>query len=150
VKEKGYTPGAFFLGLFVCIGLTGLGYLLGTAAIDYKQFDRTVKVKGLSEREVAADIVIWPIQFTAAENDLEQLYSLIDKNTAQIKEFLVGNNIAQDEITVSAPSITDKSAQQYGNSARPEYRYTAVPAARTIWATIIVNPNTTVPVAFNF
>lgn len=126
MKEKGYTPGAFILGLFVCAGLMGLGYLLGTAAIDYKQIDRTVTVKGLSERELPADIVIWPIQFTAAENDLEKLYSLIEQNTAQIKAFLAGNSIAPEEITVSAPSITDKSAQQYGSSDRPEYRYTAV------------------------
>ena len=42
---------AFILGVFVFIGLSALGYLLGDAAIEYKQYDRSVTVKGLSERE---------------------------------------------------------------------------------------------------
>ena len=126
MEQKISTTSAFILGLLICIGLSMLGYLLSSAAIDYKQFERSVTVKGLSEREFPADIVIWPIQFSAAENDLEQLYSLIQNNTAKIERFLTGNGIAQDEITIAAPSITDKSAQQYGNNATPEYRYTAL------------------------
>ncbi|HAG94986.1 MAG TPA: hypothetical protein DCL78_12770, partial [Gammaproteobacteria bacterium] len=58
------TSGAFLLGLFVCLGLLGLGYVLGGSAIKFKEYERTVTVKGLSEREYDADIVIWPIQFT--------------------------------------------------------------------------------------
>jgi hypothetical protein len=98
---------------------------LGNAAIEFKQFDRSVTVKGLSEREYPADIVIWPIQFTAAGNDLESLYNAIELNTKKIVSFLGNNSISADEITLSSPAITDKSAQQYGNNARAEFRYTA-------------------------
>jgi len=117
--------GAFILGVFVFLGLSTLGYLLGNAAIEFKQFDRSVTVKGLSEREYPADIVIWPIQFTAAGNDLESLYNAIELNTKKIVSFLGNNGINTDEITLSSPAITDKSAQQYGNNARAEFRYTA-------------------------
>ena len=68
---------AFIFGTFIFIGLSALGYLLGNAVIEYKQYDRSVTVKGLSEREYDADIVIWPIQFTAAGNDLGILYKSI-------------------------------------------------------------------------
>lgn len=98
---------------------------MGNAAIEFKQFDRSVTVKGLSEREYPADIVIWPIQFTAAGNDLESLYNAIELNTKKIVSFLGNNSISADEITLSSPAITDKSAQQYGNNARAEFRYTA-------------------------
>ncbi len=117
---------AFILGVFIFIGLTMLGYLLGNAAIEYKQYDRSVKVKGLSEREYDADIVIWPIQFTVAGNDLENVYNKIEASTLKIKVFLGKSGVSLDEITFSSPAITDKSAQQYGNSNRPEFRYTAL------------------------
>ena len=35
---------------------------------------------GLSEREYAADIVLWPIQFTETSNKLEALYDSIEKS----------------------------------------------------------------------
>ncbi|MFD2229389.1 SIMPL domain-containing protein [Alkalimarinus sediminis] len=117
---------AFILGAFIFVGLASLGYLLAGAAIEYKQYDRSVTVKGLSEREFKADIVIWPIQFTAASNDLESLYSAIEANTSKIQQFLGKNGISNEEITFSSPSITDKSAQQYGGNAKPEFRYTAM------------------------
>lgn len=117
---------ALILGAFVCLGLTLLGYLLAAAAIDVKQLDRSVTVKGLSEREYEADIVIWPIQFTSAGNNLESLYSSVENNALKIKSFLSNTGIAPEEISFSSPVITDKSAQQYGNNSRPEFRYTAV------------------------
>ena len=82
-------------------------------------------VKGLSEREFEADIVIWPIQFTAAGNDLESLYGSIEQSTVKTQAFLNNNGISREEVTLSVPAITDKSAQQYGNNAKPEFRYTA-------------------------
>lgn len=117
---------AFILGAFVFIGLSVLGYLLGNAAIKYKQFERSVTVKGLAEREYKADIVIWPIQFTAAGNDLESLYDSIEKSTSQIKLFLGQNGISPENVTFASPGIIDKAAQQYGSNAKPEFRYTAL------------------------
>ncbi len=116
---------AFLLGAFIFCGLAALGYLLGNAAVSVKQYDRSVSVKGLSEREFPADIVIWPIQFSAASNDLEGLYSSIDDSTAKIKAFLVENGIKGEDVSFSSPAIRDKSADQYGNSGNPEFRYSA-------------------------
>lgn len=112
------------LGLSIFLGLAALGWQLGSAAIRFKEYERTVTVKGLSEREVDADIVIWPIQFTAAGNDLAGLYDAIETSTDRIRSFLEANGFEAGEITVAAPTITDKSAQQYGDN-RPEFRYTA-------------------------
>lgn len=116
---------AVILGLCLVLGLSALGYLLGNAAIQYKEYERTVTVKGLSEREYTADIVIWPIQFSAASNDLEQIYKSIDASSAKISEFLVNAGIDPSEISYAAPSITDKSAQRYGNQQGADFRFTA-------------------------
>ena len=115
---------AFILGGFIFLGLAAVGYQLANAAIKYKEYERTVTAKGLSEREYPADIVIWPIQFTESSNDLAQLYSSIEASNLKIKSFLEKNKINSNEISISTPQITDKSAQQYGN-AKAEFRYTA-------------------------
>jgi hypothetical protein len=114
------------LGIFIFLGLAVLGYLLANAAIQFKEYERTVRVKGLSEREYDADIVIWPIQFTVAANDLEALYGSVEEGTSKIRAFLEQKGIETRELTFAPPAITDKIAQQYGNTAKPEFRYTAV------------------------
>ncbi|MGB5475314.1 MAG: SIMPL domain-containing protein [Gammaproteobacteria bacterium] len=116
---------SFILGLSIFLGLLALGYLLGEAAISFKEYERSVTVKGLSEREIDADIVIWPIQFTAASNDLAELYGSIEASTTRIRGFLEASGLTADEISVASPTITDKSAQQYGEK-RAEFRYAAV------------------------
>ena len=117
--------GLLFLGACLFFGLVALGYQLGDAAIRFKELERTVTVKGLSEREFPADVVIWPIQFTVAGNDLAELYQSIDDGNARIRRYLEAAGIATAEVSTSAPAITDRSAQQYGNGQKVEFRYAA-------------------------
>lgn len=122
---KNSKAGWIFLGICLFLGMSSLGYLLGDAAIRFKEYERTVTVKGLSEREYKADIVIWPIQFTAASNDLTEMYRSIDRSTDKIRAFIKSAGIPDAEISFSSPAITDKLAQQYGDQSRAEFRYTA-------------------------
>lgn len=117
---------ALVLGVCIFLGLSLLGFTLGRAALEIKQYERSVTVKGLSERELDADIVIWPIQFTEAGNDLEKLYNSVETSTAKIRSFLEAQGISPAEISTASPGITDKSAQQYGGGERAEFRYSAV------------------------
>ena len=120
------STGTWVSGLFVFLGLTVLGYLISDAILKFKGFERSVTVKGLSQREYKADIVIWPIQFTVADNELVRLYGAVDDQSRTIKEFLVQNGIASQDITMGVPAITDKSAQQYGGTRKAPFRFTAV------------------------
>lgn len=117
--------GAFVLGVFVCAGLIGLGYYLSAGFLQAKALERTVTVKGLSERDVPADVAIWPIKFTVADNDLVALYATVERNNALIVEFLKQNGFAADEISVAVPAIVDRQAQAYGNDSEARFRYTA-------------------------
>lgn len=134
--QRSVTPLAIILGLSILSGLTALGYLLGDAAIRYKQFERSVTVKGLSEREYKADIALWPIQFSAAANQLDTLYTSLESHTDKIRSFLLLNGIHPDEISIASPAITDKSAQTYGSNSRPEFRYSALQTV-TVYSTNI-------------
>ncbi|HCV43212.1 MAG TPA: hypothetical protein DGH68_06985 [Bacteroidetes bacterium] len=117
---------SFVLGILICVGLALLGYIGGRSAIKIKEYERTVSVKGLAEAEYPADVVLWPIQFTAASNELTGIYSQLEEQIKKIEEFLRSNGIDPDEITISPPAITDKSAQQYESAVRAAFRYTAI------------------------
>jgi len=117
---------AIILGVSLVIGLAVLGSLFRDTVLAHKRLDRSVTVKGLSEREYNADVVIWPIQFSVASNDLGQLYQSIDDQAAKVRGFLEGNGIAAAEISTAPPAITDKSAQQYNANAHAEFRYAGV------------------------
>ena len=98
------------------IGLIFLGAMLPKAVKDFRSFDRIVTVKGLCEKEVPADKVIWPLVFKVVGNDISTVYAEISQKTATIKKFLTDGGIQDAEITVSVPVISDKYAQEYGNN----------------------------------
>lgn len=116
--------GKFFSGLFIMTGLIILGLMLPQAVGRYRSFDRTVNVKGLCEKEVKADKVIWPVMYRVMANDIQSIYDQTDGNNAAIVAFLKSGGITDAEITVSVPSISDKFANEYGSNDRT-YRYIA-------------------------
>jgi hypothetical protein len=120
---EGNFRNGFVLGLFICVGLSVLGYTLGSSAIRFKEYERTVTVKGLSEQEQPADIAIWPIQFTRADNDLTLLYARLEADANDIRAFLKDAGFEDGEITVSPPAVTDKLAQSY--ESHVQFRYGA-------------------------
>lgn len=115
----------------IIAGLAVLGYLVagglksiagGLKSIAYQ--DQYVTVKGLAEREVMANKVVWPLPYKCVSNDMKQLYNEIERYGNVIKEFLNSNGIENDEIIVSAPTVTDRAAQSYAPE-NIKYRYQA-------------------------
>ncbi len=115
---------AFILGFFLFLGLALMGHFIGSSVISFKEYERSVTVKGLAQKELPADIALWPIQFQRADNSLAALYIALEKDRQEIVSFLMANGIEKKDITLSPPSVVDKLAQQYGSSARVPFRYT--------------------------
>lgn len=113
-----------FGGLAIMIGLIVLGAMLPRTAKVFKSYDRTVSVRGLCEREVPADKLIWPIQFKVVGNDLAALYSEMETKQDKVVKFLTDGGLDKEEISVATPSISDKFSQEYGSNDRL-YRFVA-------------------------
>lgn len=64
-----------------------------------------VEVKGLSERIVKADTAIWSLSFEVKSNNVDTLYSDIEKNIATIKKFLMDKGFEATEINVAPVNI---------------------------------------------
>jgi hypothetical protein len=124
-QNNRYVVGSALLGAFLFAGLLGAAYLLANSIVDIKQMERTVEVKGLSEREVPADIAIWPISFNMADNDLVNLYQTIEQQNAKVVDFLKARGFTESEITISTPAVVDKLAREYDSSYASRFRYTA-------------------------
>ena len=116
--------GKFFSGIFIMMGLMVIGLMITRAVDKFRSFDRTVNVKGLCEKEVKADKVIWPVVYKVMANDVQSVYDQTDGNNAAILAFLKSGGIESAEITVSVPNISDKFANEYGSNDRA-YRYIA-------------------------
>lgn len=115
--------GPLALGILVCIGMIVLGYFISNGIVTVKALDRTVTVKGLSERDVSASVAIWPIKFNEVSNDLTEVYSAIQKKNSLIAAFLGQKGFEEGEISTSVPSIVDRQAQDYGDASREKFRY---------------------------
>jgi hypothetical protein len=114
---------ALLLGLCLAAGLAAAGWLLSDALYRARAADRFVTVKGLAEREVPANLALWPIVFTVTADDLTALQARIDASAGVVREFLT--DFAGDEIAVSMPRITDRQGQSFGPGAGPVERYLA-------------------------
>ena len=79
-------------------------------------------MKGLAEKEVAADKVTWPILTKELGDDLPALYTKINATTEKVKAFLLKNGIKEAEISVNAPVVVDLKAERYG-ADNHRYRY---------------------------
>ncbi len=89
-----------------------------------KDRERIVSVKGLSERVVKADFVIWPIVYKELGNDLSAIYETVQTKNATLEKFLRDNGIDESEISRSSTDIVDAQSELYNNDRRA-FRYVA-------------------------
>jgi len=115
---------ALALGLPIAAGLALMGWLVAGALYRARAADRYVTVKGFAEREVAANLVIWPIVFTVTDNDLASLQRRVEESAGRVQRFLEPTFPAE-EWSTSAPRVTDRQAQGAIGEGRPLDRHVA-------------------------
>lgn len=109
-------------GLLLAVGLMLLGIFISNGFGRISANSRVVTVRGLSEREVEANKVTWPIVSKHVGNDLSQLYSDVEITNSAIVSFLKNHGLKDDEFSVNAPKVQDMQADNYGSQPAP-YRY---------------------------
>jgi hypothetical protein len=71
----------------LALGLVTGGYLLGDGLKRAQSAQRSVTVRGLSEKDVTADLATWSIAYSANGTDMASVRAEIDSNTAQLKDY---------------------------------------------------------------
>lgn len=109
------TPAIWIISVALILSFSISALIIGNSLQRFKNEDRSVSVKGFSEREVKADLAVWLIQARIANNDLETGSQEIEAAKNKIVDFLLQNQIKQDEIILEGIMVTDKKAQEYDN-----------------------------------
>jgi hypothetical protein len=107
----------------IAIGVALGGFFIGSGFARAKAADRYVTVKGVSEREVRADLAIWPLRLVGADNDLATANMKLAKSVAGVRDFLVRQGIDTSQIQMAEFSATDALADQNDMNRRPTNRY---------------------------
>lgn len=110
--------------VIVAVGIVGMGFALRSGIVTFKDMDRKVSVKGLSEREVMADKVTWSLMYKELGNNPSEMYNLLEQKNSKVIAFLKSSGIESENISVNPPVVTDRQADNYGNEIM-NYRYKA-------------------------
>ena len=104
------------LKIWACCVL-GLGMVVSAiilaGAVGDMRDDQIVFVRGLSEREVKADTVIWPISFQVSGEALEDVYKSYQNSANFVAMFLKQHGFEEQEWRITPPQVTDKDAHGY-------------------------------------
>ncbi|GAB1484370.1 SIMPL domain-containing protein [Treponema sp.] len=111
--------------VFLALGLVGAGFAVSYGLVAMKAGERVVSVRGLAEREVDANLAVWPVTFSAASDSLDQLRKDLVNKTEAVKAFLLKSGIAAEDISVTPPTVRDTRAEMYGSSEPRAFRYVA-------------------------
>lgn len=117
--KNGTNMGSAFV---VALGIAAAGWFVGNGFLQGRAADRFVTVKGVSERDVKADMALWPLRFVSTNNDLGTAQAEIRKSHAEAVAFLKKQGIDSAAARVQRLEVTDLLANPY-RSGSVESRY---------------------------
>jgi hypothetical protein len=110
----------------VALGLAAAGGLAGAGVARVRTADRTVTVKGVSEREARADLAIWPLRLVAADDDLAAANASLARSLATVRGFLAAQGLdsaAGTAVVLQNFEVADAATNQYGGGQSSGSRF---------------------------
>ncbi len=124
-------PAALFGGL-LAVGLIGAGVAVGQGVINARTGERGVTVRGVSERNVKADLAVLPLKFTASGEVLSEVQARIDGDLAIVRQFLTSQGYPADTVSLGQLSVADTRSREWGsNNNGPRFILSQTVVVRT-------------------
>jgi hypothetical protein len=102
------------------VGLTTSGYALGDGLRRSKMAEhRSVTVRGVSERNVTADLATWPVNFSHQGTELAPVQQSVDQQARAVRAFFLRagfkpQEITDEDVSLSREQPTDKDGEPVG------------------------------------
>lgn len=109
--------------IVLAAGIVLGGWAAGNGFARARLGDRFVTVKGISEREVTADLAIWPLRLVVADNDLARAQSRLQSNVVEVFRFLARNQLDTLQVTLQDFGVVDALANEYRQPGMTSNRY---------------------------
>ena len=93
------------VGIF-SLSLIGSGYLLGDGLRRAKMAERSVTVRGVSERDVTANLATWTISFSEEGPELGAVNQRVEQQSAAVRTFFQRAGFKPGEISDSGVSFS--------------------------------------------
>jgi hypothetical protein len=106
----------------VAAGVAAAGWFIGNGFVRGRTAGRYVSVKGVAQRDVVADLALWPIRFTASDNVLSEAQKKFDASKGAILGFLKKNGIDTSKSELQNFEVVDAMADRY-RSETPSSRF---------------------------
>jgi uncharacterized protein len=106
-------PISGFGTLLFAIGIALCGWFIGDGIVSSRLADRYVTVKGVSERDVRADIALWPLRFVVTDDDLGKAQQQANASKSAILDFLKRHGIDDAKAELQGLEVNDVLANPY-------------------------------------
>lgn len=94
------------------VGLTTSGYVLGDGLRRAKMAERTVTVRGVSERNVTADLATWSVDFSHQGTELGPVQQSVDQQARAVRAFFQRAGFRPEDIADSDVSLSRESPRE--------------------------------------
>lgn len=109
--------------IVLAAGIMLAGLFIGVGFTKARSSDKYVTVKGISEREVQADLAIWPLRIVSASDDLTAANTQLQASLGKIRTFLTSNQVDPSQAQLQDFSVTDAQTNQYSGGSAAGARF---------------------------
>ena len=111
-----------FSALVLATGLVLAGVAIAAGMRSFRTADRYVSVKGIAEREVKANLALWPLRISVASNSLPEAQAKIGADAQAVQRFVQSSGLPAAAVEVQGVDATDLMTQLY-RQGTPTHRY---------------------------
>ncbi len=112
--SRGEGPGigaGFLSGALIAAGAALGGYFIASGLVASAPNEAFVTAQGVAEREVIADLAVWPLSVAASGDDPVLVQDALDAGVASVQAFLEDRGIDSAEVTLGALSVDDRGLE---------------------------------------
>jgi uncharacterized protein len=115
--------GSHIATVLVAIGVALAGWFIGNGFVRGRTADRFVSVKGVSERDVQANMALWPLRFVSTDDNLARAQQKFDESKQAVVAFLAKHAVDAAGVELQGFEVTDILANPYRGENTVTSRY---------------------------